>query len=202
MGEALGLINQDSAPVMCVVYWFIRLPQAHILPSYLRRKSCSGTGSKPKKSKTVQSWDRDIICLPLSRRNYSSSSTIAYPRGRYRSELGSMGLIGKLHLTSEMTEADIKQEIRTIFQGPMGGDPTFPFVFLQPAGEGSRSLIIPAQSSTYRWTAQQVARLGGQKNTTYILAQADMPSLNFNVSDTNLNFSISDMPVNYLFLLE
>lgn len=155
-----------------------RVPQAHILPSYLRRNQ---GGSKAKKSKTVQVWDRDIICLPLSRRNYSSNSnaSIAYPRGRYRSELGSMGLIGKIHLTSEMTEEDIKQEIRTVFQGPMGGDLEFPFVFLQPAGEGSRTLVIPAQSSTYRWTAQQVARLGGQKKTTYILAQADMPCIKF-----------------------
>lgn len=122
------------------------------------------------------------MCLPPSRRNRSSCSTIAYPRGRYRSELGSMGLIGKIHLTSEMTEADIKHENRTAFRGPMSGDPNFPFLFLQPAGEGAKCLIIPAQSSTYRWTAQQVARLGGQKNTIYILAQADMQSLKSIVS--------------------
>ena len=88
-----------------------------------------------------------------------------------------MGLIGKIHLTSEMSEDDIMREIRSVFQVPMGGDPEFPFVFLQPAGEGTRTLVIPAQSSSFKWTAQQVARLAGQKNTTYILAQADMPSL-------------------------
>ena len=45
------------------------------------------------------------------------------------------------------------------------------------------TLVIPAQSSSYKLYAQHVARLAGQKSTTYILAQADMPSLSgFDVS--------------------
>ena len=54
-----------------------------------------------------------------------------------------MGLIGKVHLSSDMDESDIKREIRSVFRRPMGGDPEFPFVFLQPAGEGSRTLVVP-----------------------------------------------------------
>ena len=38
--------------------------------------------------------------------------------------------------------------------------------FLQAAGEGSKTLVVPAVSSSYRWTAQQVAHLAGQKNYT------------------------------------
>ncbi len=78
-----------------------------------------------------------------------------------------------------MDEDDVKKEIRSVFRGPMSDDPDFPFDFLQAAGEGSRTLVVPSVSSTYRWTAQQVARLAGQKGIIYILAQADMPSLSF-----------------------
>ena len=90
-----------------------------------------------------------------------------------------MGLIGKIRLSSDMNEDDVKREVCSVFQGPMGNDLNFPFVFLQAAGEGSKTLVIPSVSSTYRWTAQQVSRLAGQKGNIYILAQADMPSLKF-----------------------
>lgn len=124
----------------------------------------------------------------MSRRNKDdNSSSYSYPRGRYRASLGKMGLIGKIHLSSDMNEDDVKKEICSVFQGPMGNDPDFPFLFLQAAGEGSKTLVIPSVSSTYRWTAQQVARLAGQKASIYILAQADMPSLNYD--DDRVSYS-------------
>ena len=133
----------------------------HILPSFIKR---SQPGHQIKKRKTIQSWDRDIVCLPQSRMNHSAgTSSFSYPRGRYRALLGKMGLIGKIHLSSDMSENDVKQEIRTVFQGPMGNDLNFPFTFLQGAGEGTKTLVIPSVSPNYHWTAQQVARLGGQK---------------------------------------
>lgn len=102
-----------------------------MLPSFLRRNRYE---AKPaKRSRSVRSWDRDIICLPQSRHNHSESG-ISYPRGRYRAELGKMGLIGKLHLTSEMDEDVVQKEIRSVFRGPMGCDENFPFLFFQPAG--------------------------------------------------------------------
>ncbi len=54
---------------------------------------------------------------PLSRRN-SADNSFAYPRGRYRAYLGKLGLIGKLHLSSDMNEDDVKEEIRSVFKGP------------------------------------------------------------------------------------
>ena len=128
------------------------------------------------------------MCLPQSRRNFSSGSEtcISFPRGQYRTELGRLGLIGKIHLTSEMDEDSVKQEIRSVFEGPMGGDHEFPFVYLQSAGVGSKTLVVPAQSSTFKWTGQQVARLAGQKGTIYILAQADMPGL----KDTSVRLKV------------
>lgn len=142
-----------------------------ILPSYLKRKSQGGGGGggKAKKVNAIQSWDRDIICLPVSSKK--SGSNISYPRGKFRTDLGSLGLIGKVHLTSMMSEEDVRNEVRSVFQGPMGGQPNFPFAFLQPTGYGSKSLTIPAVSASFEWSAQQVAKLGGNKGTIYIVAE-------------------------------
>ena len=105
-----------------------RISVSHnILPSYLRRNRIGGNQSKKRKS--IQTWDRDIICLPQSKHNCANSSSFSYPRGNYRAMLGKMGLIGKLHLSSHMNEDDVKKEIRSVFQAPMGNDPDFPFVF-------------------------------------------------------------------------
>ena len=57
-----------------------------------------------KRAKTVQIWDRDIICLPQK----SSNPTIPYPRGSYRSILGEQGLIGKIRLMSNMDEDQVR----------------------------------------------------------------------------------------------
>ena len=134
-----------------------------------------------KKPKTVQCWDRDIVCIPRSRLSGSGPS-YSYPRGRYRTELGRLGFIGKIHITSDMDETAVKLEICSVYEGHMGGYCDFPFVFLQSAGGGSKTLVIPAQSSNYKWNGQQVSRLAGQTGTMYILAQAAMPSLNNIVS--------------------
>ena len=70
-------------------------------------------------------------------------------------------LIGKFHISSEMSESDVFGEIRSVFKDAMQCDPTFPFKLLRSTGEGSRSLAIPPVSDTFHWTAQQVAKLGG-----------------------------------------
>lgn len=145
----------------------------HMLPSYLKRRA-GGENVKSKKPKSVKTWDRDVLCLPDSRKNRQGGGSIKYPRGKYRSDLANAGLIGKLHLTSEMTDLDVANEIRSIFKGPMRDDPQFPFLYLQPTGGGSKSLTIPSQSSSFRWIPQQVARLSGQTNMIYILAQSEL----------------------------
>ena len=157
---------------------------SHILPSFLKRNQIS---SRPKKAKKISTWNRDIICLPQSRRN-SADNSFAYPRGRYRAYLGKLGLIGKLHISSDMNEDDVKGEIRSVFKGPMGNDPNFPFLYLQSAGEGSKTLVMPSVSSTFCWTAQQVARLAGQRSTIYVLAQADIPNVEDEVSELSFRF--------------
>ena len=67
-----------------------------------------GSGKRPK---TVQVWDRDIVYIPDSK----SSQKIPYPCGKYRSQLGEDGLIGKIRLISKMNEEGVKDEIRSVF---------------------------------------------------------------------------------------
>ena len=81
---------------MYVFTFFRSRPSASVmLPSYLKRKNVDErSGFTPKRTKTVQCWDRDIICLPSMSTN--NSVHITYPRGRYCAKLGESGLIGKL----------------------------------------------------------------------------------------------------------
>lgn len=99
---------------------------------------------------------------------------IPFPRGKSRVSLARNGLVGKLHISSDMSENDVLCEVRSVFKDPMDNNPNFPFQLLQPTGEGSRSLAIPPVSDTFQWTAQQVARLGGSRGCIYILAEADL----------------------------
>ena len=92
---------------------------------------------------------------------------------RYREELASNGLIGKIRLYSSMTESEIFDEIRSVFRGPMSDNIDFRFTILQSAGGGSKSLIVPALSPTYQYTAS--AAVGkNSKMPIYILALDDL----------------------------
>ena len=72
---------------------------------------------------------------------------------------------------SNMDEHEVEEEVRSVFRGPMGFRDDFPFEFLQPTGVGTKTLTIPAKSSSFFWTAQQVSKLGGYKQSIYILAK-------------------------------
>ena len=45
----------------------------------------------------------------------TDSSTL-FSQGRYRARQANNGLIGKLHITSEMDDNDVTQDIRSIFK--------------------------------------------------------------------------------------
>lgn len=70
-----------------------------------------------------------------------------------------------------MSDEEVQQEIYSVFSVPMGKGLIFS-VFLQPAGAGTKTLTVPAVSSLFCWTAQQVARLGGYKQP--ILAKDEL----------------------------
>lgn len=119
----------------------------------------------------VQSWDRDIVCLPQC---LCIRGTAKYPRGKYRARLGTLGLMGKIHFSEDMTVEEVASEVRSVFKEPMSNRSDFPFSNLQPTGSGTRTLSIPSCSSSFSWTAKQVARLGNNTGTIYILAQDDL----------------------------
>ena len=112
----------------------------------------------------VYTYDRDIVCLPQS----YAGKIIPIPRNR--EVLSRAGLVGKITLSSNMSEEEIFDEIRSVFRGPMGKSSDFPFEILQSTGGNSRSLTIPAVSSNFKWTAGAVASKSS-KVPIYILAQ-------------------------------
>lgn len=73
---------------------------------------------------------------------HGENCSIPYPCGKAHAKLGRDGLVGKVHLTSEMTVKEVEEEIRSVFQNAMGSE-SFPFKYLQATGGGSRSLSIP-----------------------------------------------------------
>ena len=122
-----------------------------MLLTFLKRRGIRNNGrtSKAKKPKAVNTWDRDVLCIP-KQENRLPTGRIKYPRGKRRVYLTSSGLFGKLHLTSEMSNEDIRHEIRFIFKGTMQNDSNFPFVYLQGAGGGAACLMVPSQSSSFK----------------------------------------------------
>ena len=131
--------------------------------SFLSQKKYSS-----KKKERIFTYDRDIICLPKS---YGKGSSIPVPRSR--NVLASNGLIGKIRVTSEMSESEIFDEIRSVFSQPMNGDPNFRFDVLQSAGGRCKSLVVPSTSESFQWTASAIA----PKNTKmpiYIIAREQL----------------------------
>ena len=66
--------------------------------------------------------------------------------------LAKNGLIGKIRLTSDMTE-DAIFKIKSVFRGPMGNSDSFDFDVLQSTGGSSKSLAVPSVSDSFKWTA-------------------------------------------------
>ena len=136
------------------------------LPSFLHRNAIRQ--HKKGKSPKITYYNRDVICLPQSYARGNCKS-IPIPRKKARTTLAEMGLQGKISLRSDMLEEAINCEIRSAFADVMGHDPFFPFAFLQLSGGGSKTLTLPSLSSSFRWTAGEVGKLG--KSVIYILAQ-------------------------------
>ena len=70
-----------------------------------------------------------------------------------------------------MTVEEVGKEIRSAFEFAMV------FFSIQISTINwwwSSTLSIPSVSSSFQWTAQQVAKLGNQRHTIYILAENDL----------------------------
>ena len=86
--------------------------------------------------------------------------------------LASFGLTGKIHLESNWTESEVLDEMRSVFEDAMDKDDSSPFNFLQVTGTGSKLLIIPKVSASYKWTPKEVA--GRADRPLYILLKRAM----------------------------
>ena len=78
--------------------------------------------------------------------------------------------MGRIRLTSEMSEEDIFAKIQSVFSTPMGGKKDFQFEILQSTGGKVKTQVCPALSSTYKWTAGSLAPRN-TKTPLYILAR-------------------------------
>ena len=64
-----------------------------------------------------------------------------------------------------MIVEEVSSEINSAFEYAMFSDYSFPYKYLQGTGSGVRALSILSVSSSFQWTAQQVVKLGNQRNT-------------------------------------
>lgn len=73
-----------------------------------------------------------------------------------------------------MSVQDVESEIRSVFKEAMSKNENFPFTYLQSTGCGSRSLTVPSLSSSFNWTVHQVAKLGSNKGTMYVMEEKEL----------------------------
>lgn len=157
-------------PYICFIVYLHRKSVGRSLPSaFLSKRRLRQTAAVKQKLFT---YDRDILCLPKSYEK--EGRNIKIPRGTViRDYLASNGLIGKIRLTSDMNEKAIFDEIRSVFKGPMNESRHFQFSILQQTGGASKSLTVPAVSSSFSWTASAVAGKNS-KVPIYIIAREEL----------------------------
>ena len=137
------------------------------LPSILGKRRQKNVS---KRSSKVVTWDREIICLPNCYKSlFSSNGVLPIPRKK-KDILASYGLVGRLHLESDWSEGDVLEEIRSTFQDSIHDSNRFKF--LQVTGVGSKSLMVPKLSASYKWTSKEVA--GRADKPIYVLLENDI----------------------------
>ena len=119
-------------------------------------------------------YERDIVLLPSHfAKEESGKKRIRIPRGEVREYLSANNLLGKITLHSNMTQQDIFDDIRDIFQKPMKNKKDFDFTVLQPTGGGSKTLTIPCHSRSFEWSATSIVSKN-TKTPIYLLANEDI----------------------------
>lgn len=96
----------------------------------------------PAKKQRIIVYDRDIICWRVL-----FQKLVKYGSNEHREYLVANKLVDKIQLQSDMSEAQIFNEIRSAFQYPMGCDDGFSFTILQQSGGGSN---FDELSSSYK----------------------------------------------------
>ena len=108
------------------------------------------------KSSKIIAWDREVVCLPQSYMDLFGSDGVLPIPCKKKDVFASFGLVGKVHLESDWTAAEVIAEMKSIFSEVLRGkDCTFKF--LQFTGTGTKLLIVPKVSASYQWTPKEVA---------------------------------------------
>ena len=91
--------------------------------------------NKKSKKERIFTYNQDIVCLPSWYKAKMSGNCLPIPRGNEsRQYLARHGLLGKITLTSNMTEIQIFKEISSVFTDSFGGRENFRFLILQSTG--------------------------------------------------------------------
>ena len=149
--------------IWCIVLLLYRVITTSILGKCRKREV-----TKPKK---ITTWDREIVCLPSCYKELLVDGIMPIPRKK-KDVLASFGLVGRLHLESDWTEDEVKDEIKSTFRNATNEGMLFTFKFLQLTGAGKKSLMIPVVSNSYKWTPKEVA--GHADKTIYILLDNEL----------------------------
>ena len=140
--------------------------EATTVPLILGKRRRRKVSVKPSK---VVAWDREVVCLPHSyMKLFSTNGVMLIPRKK-KDTLASFGLVGRLHLESDWSECEVVAEICSTFSD-LTED--IQFQFLQFTGTGTKSLMIPKVSSSYKWTPKEVAERADRP--IYLLLLADL----------------------------
>ena len=67
------------------------------------------------KSSKIISWDREIVCLPQSYMDFFGSDGVLPVPRKKKDILASFGLVGKVHLESDWTAAEVVAEMKSTF---------------------------------------------------------------------------------------
>ena len=130
-----------------------------------RRKTVAAKSSK------IISWDREVVCLPQSYMDlFGLDGVLPIPRKK-KDILASFGLVGKVHLESDWTAAEVVAEMKSTFSEVLQGEDCT-FKFLQFTGAGTKSLIVPKVSPSYQWTPKEVA--GRADRPVYLFLQNNL----------------------------
>ena len=122
-------------------------PSGFKLPAHLEKQA-------KKRSKEKKCGNQRVY----TKSHIGKDGLVKIPRNKSMRDYVAMNhLIGKIRLNSDMSEGEIFQEIRSVFDGPMAGADNFPFRILQTCGGGSKTLSTPVLSSSFKWTANAVA---------------------------------------------
>lgn len=134
---------------------------AHILPSFLKQQGIRNNGG-PAKLRNQKQLKHGIgmPCVSLNT-EIDFQQVESSIREESRVYLTSSRLFGKLHLTSDISNEDVRREICFTFRGPMQNDPNFSLVYLQGAGRGGNMSNCAITKFIFQWTPQQVSWISG-----------------------------------------